>query len=313
MQRTLKSAAIGVMVLTIAVTAAEARRHHQKQGNQQTQTQFSPGDYGNTYQSSPQKAAIKRKYRRHAAKRGLDKKEIKATAALKSVVVQLRTQIGHMAREVGALKVALVSAPTIADMAKVPIIRRSTGFDDVDIHERLEMFVPTPMPAPVQVPSSPLIASLPPRAEPERVAGRVIFASWVDHSCFPKALSTILADTAAHFGRDVIVNSGYRSPAHNRRVRGARGSQHIHCRAADFRVEGVVYAKLASWLWRHPGVKGLGLYTGLFVHVDVRAVKVTWSQFPIATARALIGANDNVHVARYGHRKRVAGRKQHRA
>ena len=66
-------------------------------------------------------------------------------------------------------------------------------------------------------------------------------------------------------------NSAYRSPSHNRRIGGARKSQHVEGRAMD-----LVPPK--GWTTREfhavirdsiPEVRGLGRYRG-FVHVDVR-------------------------------------------
>lgn len=69
-------------------------------------------------------------------------------------------------------------------------------------------------------------------------------------------------------GKAIIINSGYRSPAHNKRVGGATNSQHLYGRAADIVVRGVspsrVYAE-ADKLFN-----GVGRYN-TFTHVDTRA------------------------------------------
>lgn len=49
----------------------------------------------------------------------------------------------------------------------------------------------------------------------------------------------VLDKVRAHFGRPVIVNSGYRSPAVNKKVGGAASSQHVRGEAADIKVPGV--------------------------------------------------------------------------
>jgi len=106
-------------------------------------------------------------------------------------------------------------------------------------------------------------------------SGFKVAHSGVKTACFPHRLVTILRDTERHFGRPVIITSGYRSPAHNRRVRGARHSQHMHCKAADIRVPGISKKQLHAYLMRHPKRGGVGIYGGPWVHVDV-ARKRAW-------------------------------------
>ena len=69
-------------------------------------------------------------------------------------------------------------------------------------------------------------------------------------------------------GRAVIVNSGYRNPAHNAAVGGRRGSYHLRGMAADIRVPGVSPQALAQAA-RQAGFRGVIAYA-TFVHVDVR-------------------------------------------
>ena len=99
----------------------------------------------------------------------------------------------------------------------------------------------------------------------------------VDTSCFPKRLTGILRDAERHFRGRVIVTSGYRSKAYNRRVGGATRSQHMACKAADIRIPGVSKTALFRYLRRHPSAGGVGIYRGPWVHVDVRSGrKTTW-------------------------------------
>lgn len=88
-------------------------------------------------------------------------------------------------------------------------------------------------------------------------------------------LVAVLEDLRARVGgRAITVLSGYRSPAHNRRVGGARASQHMEGRAADIRVAGLspaeVHAELLA-MYREGDhrIGGLGRYN-TFTHVDVR-------------------------------------------
>ena len=64
---------------------------------------------------------------------------------------------------------------------------------------------------------------------------------------FPTELMRLLQDASSHFGRTAVVNSGYRTPERNRRVGGARNSQHMKCRAIDFRVAGVSVGDLRRY------------------------------------------------------------------
>lgn len=58
----------------------------------------------------------------------------------------------------------------------------------------------------------------------------------------------VLEPVRAHFGRPVLVTSGYRSPEVNAAVRGAPTSQHMQCEAVDFEVPGVANAEVAAWV-----------------------------------------------------------------
>ncbi|WP_231866594.1 DUF882 domain-containing protein [Metapseudomonas resinovorans] len=74
----------------------------------------------------------------------------------------------------------------------------------------------------------------------------------------------------------IIVNSGYRTPAHNASLEGAaRQSLHIRGMAADIRIPGVSVDRLGK-LVRAIGAGGVGFYPSKgFIHVDVGRVR-TW-------------------------------------
>lgn len=78
------------------------------------------------------------------------------------------------------------------------------------------------------------------------------------------------------FGKPIIVNSGYRSPDHNKAVGGVKNSTHVQGIAADIRPEDLKdlteLQKIADELNPHGGV---GFYN-TFVHVDVRGEKSRW-------------------------------------
>lgn len=99
----------------------------------------------------------------------------------------------------------------------------------------------------------------------------------VDVSCFKPRLVNTLRQIESHFGRPVVVTSGYRSKKHNRRVGGARESQHMNCAAADIQVAGVSKWDIAEYVRALPGRGGVGTYCHTkSVHVDVGA-KRDWN------------------------------------
>lgn len=82
--------------------------------------------------------------------------------------------------------------------------------------------------------------------------------------------------------KPVMVNSGYRSVAHNRRIGGKVNSQHLQGKAADIRVEGVKPAELAQVVEKliasgKMKQGGLGIYP-TFVHYDIRGIKARWRE-----------------------------------
>lgn len=58
----------------------------------------------------------------------------------------------------------------------------------------------------------------------------------------------LLEPVRAHYGRPVVVTSGYRSPAVNKACGGSPTSQHCLGEAADFTVPGVGNLELARWI-----------------------------------------------------------------
>ena len=93
--------------------------------------------------------------------------------------------------------------------------------------------------------------------------------SKVQLGCLRPELTKLLVKVEKHYGKPVIITSGYRSKAYNRRVRGAKNSQHTKCKAADIRVPGVSKQALAKYARTLPGIGGVGLYCrSSYVHVD---------------------------------------------
>lgn len=91
--------------------------------------------------------------------------------------------------------------------------------------------------------------------------------------------TALVADEAREkLGTSLAVRSAYRSPAYNRRIGGARASQHMRFCALDLGT--ATPAKLYKILleMRRDGKfkGGLGLYRS-FVHVDTRGVNANWA------------------------------------
>lgn len=80
--------------------------------------------------------------------------------------------------------------------------------------------------------------------------------------------------------KPISINSGYRSPSHNKRVGGSPNSQHLKGNAGDLRVPGMKPIQLYKQIEKliDEGVMlqgGLGLYD-TFVHYDKRGTKARW-------------------------------------
>lgn len=92
----------------------------------------------------------------------------------------------------------------------------------------------------------------------------------VDVRCLRPQLVSMIKQLESHYGRPVVVTSGYRNPRHNRVVGGARHSLHTLCAAADIQIEGVSKWQLADYLRSIPGRGGVGTYCHTeSVHIDL--------------------------------------------
>ena len=90
------------------------------------------------------------------------------------------------------------------------------------------------------------------------------------------ALVEVLEKIRVHFGKPVIVSSGYRTESHNEKSGGAAYSRHKYGMAADITISGVAPADIAAYAETLlSGRGGIGIYRR-FCHVDVRSEKSRW-------------------------------------
>ena len=98
------------------------------------------------------------------------------------------------------------------------------------------------------------------------------------------SLAALLQKIRDHFGRPVVITSGYRTATHNTAVGGAKSSQHLLGKAADIQVADTTVEAVAAYAESLlPGWGGIGRYpvkSGRakgWVHVDTRAKKSRWT------------------------------------
>jgi uncharacterized protein YcbK (DUF882 family) len=139
-------------------------------------------------------------------------------------------------------------------------IRRRSGIDDdsdVDLHEGDDDG------GIYQVASAAGLARLAPN-------GLLKQTERVDIGCLKPSLVRTLKAVERHYGKKVVVTSGYRNREHNRRARGAKNSLHMYCAAADVQVPGISKWELAKYVRSMPGRGGVGTYCHTeSVHIDV--------------------------------------------
>lgn len=83
-----------------------------------------------------------------------------------------------------------------------------------------------------------------------------------------------------NLGESIHVNSGYRTPAYNKRIGGKVASQHLQAKAADITCKSKSPKQLAAFIEKLIAAGtlkfgGMGVYPG-FVHVDIRQGKARW-------------------------------------
>lgn len=137
------------------------------------------------------------------------------------------------------------------------ITRKSGTGDnsDIDINEEGA--------EPVQVASAAGMARLDPH-------GLLVQRDTVDTACLRPPLLNVLKKIEQHYGRKLVVTSGYRSRVHNAAARGAHNSLHMYCAAADVQMPGVSKWELAAYARSMPGRGGVGTYCYTkSVHIDI--------------------------------------------
>tara|TARA_Y100001963_G_C6748068_1_gene432629 strand:- start:1216 stop:1614 length:399 start_codon:yes stop_codon:yes gene_type:complete len=95
-----------------------------------------------------------------------------------------------------------------------------------------------------------------------------------------KLLAKNLQVLRDEIGKPIRVISGYRSPKYNRKIGGARKSQHMTAKAADIKIKGMTPAEVKRTIVRliKEGKMmsgGIGLYR-TFTHYDVRGRNARW-------------------------------------
>lgn len=94
-----------------------------------------------------------------------------------------------------------------------------------------------------------------------------------DKVLYSTELMAMLEKLRAYGGFTIHINSGYRTPAYNRKIGGASMSQHTKGTAADIVVKKdgkTVSGKLVCCLCQYLSFKGIGYISESAVHVDMR-------------------------------------------
>ena len=95
-----------------------------------------------------------------------------------------------------------------------------------------------------------------------------------------RRLATALQIIRDELKRSITINSGYRSPEHNRKIGGASNSTHLTGMGADFVVSGIAPKQVATVIERlilegkipQGGLKAYNSWT----HYDIRGTRARW-------------------------------------
>jgi uncharacterized protein YcbK (DUF882 family) len=109
--------------------------------------------------------------------------------------------------------------------------------------------------------------------------GTYVAGSEVNAFCISPKLRFAIWSFESHFGRKIVMNSGYRDGDHNTKAGGQDNSYHMKCEAADFFIPGVEKSRLIAFAYQNDLVGGLGCYPGRsFIHIDVRDRPAGWTK-----------------------------------
>lgn len=104
-------------------------------------------------------------------------------------------------------------------------------------------------------------------------------------------LVEILQSIRDAFGKPITINSAYRNATYNKKIGGAKNSQHVYGKAADIRVNGVPPFAVAAWMERHiesAGKHTCGYYPiQLFCHVDSRSAPTLFQEYSRGKTRGV--------------------------
>ena len=103
-------------------------------------------------------------------------------------------------------------------------------------------------------------------------------------NCPPQALIDVLENIREHFGKPVIINSGYRCKEHNAKVGGAPASRHTFGDAVDIRVSDTKTMDVYNYVIQTFDDRPYGIAKKIiadpfrgFVHIDTRGKKARWN------------------------------------
>lgn len=100
-----------------------------------------------------------------------------------------------------------------------------------------------------------------------------------DYILIDTELVKLLQNIREHFGKPVTINSAYRSKTYNKKIGGAKSSQHCLGTAADIKISGVTPLAAAQYIESiQPSKGGIGLYK-TFTHVDTRTKRSRWQNY----------------------------------
>lgn len=109
---------------------------------------------------------------------------------------------------------------------------------------------------------------------PHFTLGEMQSKDGADHVLVHPQIIAALEAIRLYFNKPVVVNSGYRTPQHNRNIGGVSNSLHVSGMAADIVIPGISNREVQEYA-KKIKVGGLGIYN-TFTHIDVYGDHRTW-------------------------------------